>query len=419
MRTSSILAAITGNIIEWYDFTLYIFLAPVIAHNFFPAQNQVNAMLSTFMIFAVGFFIRPLGAVVFGHLGDKLGRTVTLKISILLISLPTIAIACLPNYQHWGIYAGLCLVICRLLQGLSIGGEFAGSMIYLSEMAAANKRALASCMTNNGSNFGILCATLTAAFFTSVMSESSFYDYGWRFPFLLGGVLGLIGLWLRNDIAESPVFTSLQAKAKLHSVPLLTIFRHYKKEVLHIFMLLIFAACGSYVLMDFMSTYLHQYYHYTLAAALKIATVYDVMTFGLVITAAKLSDHFGRRPMLLISAVGYVICSIPCFYLLQHDGSWLWLLPLVIFYCIEEATVPVTMAEMFPAAARYTGISVGYNFAMALIGGTSPLINTWLVARFNSPLVIGCYLAIGAAISLYVVLQQVPREFGYACDLAA
>ncbi len=418
MRTSSILAAITGNVIEWYDFTLYLFLAPVIAHNFFPAQNQVNAMLSTFMIFAVGFFIRPLGAVIFGHLGDRLGRTVTLKISILLISLPTIAIALLPNYQHWGIYAGLCLVICRLLQGLSIGGEFAGSMIYLSEMAPPNRRALASCMTNNGSNFGILCATLTAALFTSLMSESAFYDYGWRFPFLLGGILGLIGLWLRSDIAESPVFASLQDKAKLHSVPLLVIFRHYKKEVLHIFMLLIFAACGSYVLMDFMSTYLHQYFHYTLAAALKIATVYNVMTFGLVMVAAKLSDYVGRKPMLLIAALGYVLCSIPCFYMLQHDGSWWWLLPLVIFYCIEEATVPVTMAEMFPAAARYTGISVGYNFAMALVGGTSPLINTWLVAKMNSPLVIGCYLALGAAISLYVILREVPDEFGYECDLA-
>lgn len=370
------------------------------------------------MIFAVGFFVRPLGAIIFGHLGDRFGRTSTLKLSILLISLPTLGIAFLPAYPQWGIYASLTLVVFRLLQGLCIGGEFAGSMIYLTEIATADKRALASCMTNNGSNFGILCATLTAAVFTSVMSESDFYQYGWRFPFLLGGVIGLLGLWLRSDIKETPVFNHLRSQAKLQAVPLLTIFRRYKKDVLNIFLLLMMAATGSYVLMNFMSTYLHEYFNYSLADALKIQSIYNAMTFLLVIVAARFSDQYGRRPLLMISAIGYIVFSIPCFYFLKNDGSWLWLLPLVIFYCIEEATIPVTMAEMFPASARYTGISIGYNLTMALVGGTAPLINTWLVAKFNNPLLIAYYLVAGAAISMIVICAQLPRQYGYACDLS-
>ncbi len=419
MSKPSIFAAVTGNILEWYDFTLYIFLAPTIAHNFFPQQNHLNAMLSTFLIFAVGFFVRPLGSILFGHLGDRLGRTTALKITILFISLPTIGIALLPTYQQWGIYASLILVTFRLLQGLCIGGEFAGSMIYLTEMAAANQRAFTSCMTNNGSNFGVLCATLIAALFSSLMSESNFYLYGWRFPFLLGGVIGLLGLWLRRDISETPVFINLRLKAKLQPVPLFTIFRYYKKAVLNIFLLLMMAATGSYILMDFMSTYLHQYFHYSLASALEIQAIYNTLTFLLVTIAAKFSDRYGRRSILMIAAIGFIVFSVPCFYLLKTEGSWLWLFPLVIFYCIEEATTPATMAEMFPADVRYTGISIGYNLAMALIGGTAPLINTWLVAKFDNPLLIAYYLAISAAISLIVILANLPQHFGYACDLSA
>lgn len=419
MKRASIFAAITGNIIEWYDFTLYVFLAPVIAQNFFAQQNHLNAMLSTFLIFALGFFVRPLGSIIFGHLGDRFGRTKTLQISILFISLPTIGIALLPAYQQWGIYSAFILVFFRLLQGICIGGEFAGSMIYLSEMAAADKRALTSCMTNNGSNLGVLAATLIAAFFSGFMSEADFYHYGWRFPFALGGVLGLVGLWFRRDLCETPVFNSLRTQAKVQALPLWTVLRSYKREVTKIFLLLVMAATGSYVLMDFMSTYLHQYFHYSLSAALKIQAIYNALTFLLVTAAARFSDHYGRRFTLMIAALGYLIFSVPCFYLLKTEGSWLWLLPLVIFYCVEEATTPATMVEMFPAPARYTGISLGYNLAMALIGGTAPLINTWLVAKFNNPLIIAYYLAASALISLLVIVLSLPRHFGYACNLAS
>ncbi|MFA6036963.1 MAG: MFS transporter [Legionellales bacterium] len=417
MKKSSILAVVAGNMIEWYDFALYLFLAPVLAHNFFAEENHLNAMLSTFLIFAIGFFIRPLGSILFGHLGDRIGRTKTLKISILLISLSTILMGLLPTYQHFGIYAGLMLAFLRLIQGLCIGGEFAGSMIYLSEMAAADNRGFMSSMANNGSNFGVLCATLIAALIASVMSEPEFYDYGWRISFVFGGILGLVGLWFRRNLVETPVFDALSSNKKILKLPILTVFKYHKKDMLNISLLLVMSATGSYVLLEFMSTYLNQYFDYPLSKALQVQSIYNVLTFLFIAIAAKFSDRYGRRPLLMLSAIGYIICTIPCFYFLETTGLWICLLPLVIFYCIEQATTPVTMVEIFSPKARYTGISFSYNTTMALIGGTAPMINTWLIAKFDNPMIIAYYLVIAALISLLVIYKRLPQKFGRELDL--
>lgn len=417
MKKASIIAAVSGNIIEWYDFALYMFLAPVLAQNFFSEDNHLSAMLSTFLIYAIGFFIRPLGSIIFGHLGDRLGRTRTLKLSILLISLPTIAIGLLPNYSYWGVYAGLALAVLRLIQGICIGGEFAGSMIYLTEMAAGDRRAYLSSMANNGSNFGILCATLVAAFTSSAMPEADFYAYGWRIPFLIGGAFGLLGLWFRRDILETPIFESLSSEKKLHKFPILAVFRHHKKAMLNICLLLVMSSIGSYVLLEFMSTYLNQYFGYSLTSALQIQSIYNLMTFGLVVIAARYSDRHGRRPLLMLSALGYIILAIPCFYGLKVTGHALYLLPLVIFYCIEQATTPATIVELFPSASRYTGISISYNTTMAIVSGTAPLLNTWLVAKFNDPMVIAYYLMGGALISLPIIYFRLPKEYGHGRNL--
>lgn len=417
MKKSSIIAAVSGNIIEWYDFALYMFLAPVLARNFFSDDDHLFAMLSTFLIYAMGFFIRPLGSIIFGHLGDRLGRTKTLKLSILLISLPTIGIGLLPSYEHWGIYAGISLALLRLTQGICIGGEFAGSMIYLTEMAAGDKRAFLSSMANNGSNFGILSATIVAALISTIMSEASFIAYGWRIPFLIGGIFGLLGLWFRVSIAETPVFKGLSTKKKLHAFPILAVLKHHKKIMLHISLLLVMSSVGSYVLLEFMSTYLNQYFGYTLKTALQIQSIYNFITFGLVVMAARYSDKIGRKPLLLTAALGYIALAIPCFYALKVTGQAIYLLPLVIFYCIEQATTPATIVELFPSASRYTGISLSYNTTMAFVSGTAPLMNTWLIAKFNDPLVIGYYLMVGAFISLPIILLHLPKEYGHNRNL--
>jgi MHS family proline/betaine transporter-like MFS transporter len=416
LKTRSIIASITGNIIEWYDFSLYLYLAPVIAHNFFPKENKLMSLLLTFLVFAMGFVLRPLGSILFGHFGDSIGRARTLKITILLTALSAICIALLPTYQTIGMLAPIALTLLRMLQGLCISGEFAGSMIYLTESAPSKKRALISCMTNNGSNFGIVLATSIAALLAVCMPVNIFNTYGWRLLFLLGGLIGLFGLWLRNDIQESDVFKKIKEKTNLKA-PLLTLMRNQKRNVLYVFLLLIMSASGCYVLMGYLTTYLHVYLHFTMAKALQIQALFNMISLFVVTMFAIISDRYGRRFTLYIAAFGYIILSIPCFYYLQSTGLWICLLPLVIVYSAEQATTPVTMVEMFPGATRYSGVSIGYNLSMAIVGGTAPLVNTWLISTFNNTMMIAYYLMVCAVISLMIVMFKLPKVFGQRLEL--
>lgn len=411
------MASIIGNIIEWYDFSLYLYLAPVIAQVFFPQENKVISLILTFLVFAMGFILRPVGSILFGHLGDSIGRAKTLKLTILLTAISAISIAFLPTYHMAGIGAPISLILLRVMQGLCISGEFAGSMVYLTESAPSKKRALVSCMTNNGSNFGIILATGIAALLATFMPVSMFNTYGWRILFLVGGIVGLFGFWLRNDIQESDVFKKIQTQAA-NKKPLLTLFLLQKRRVLDVFLLLVMSASGSYVLMGYLTTYLHVYLHYSMAKALQLQTLFNVVSIFAVTLFSVISDSYGRRFTLYIAAVGYIILSIPCFYYLQITGFWLCLLPLVLVYSAEQSTTPVAMVEMFPGATRYSGVSIGYNLAMAIIGGTAPLINTWLITIFNNTLMIAYYLIACAIVSLLVVIFRLPKTFGHELELS-
>lgn len=201
-------AAISGNFIEWYDFALYIFLAPVLAKQFFPDDAPGLAILFTFTLHAVSFFFRPLGAIIFGYLGDVYGRCIALKLSLSCLTLFSIIISLLPTFHQIGYIATLLLCVCRIVQGICLGGEFAGSMIYLSETAATSERAFMSSMSNNGSNLGIMLASGSAAILSSLMSDVTFIQYGYRILFFMGGMIGVIGFTFRSDLRESPEFLS-------------------------------------------------------------------------------------------------------------------------------------------------------------------------------------------------------------------
>ncbi|OGT31809.1 MAG: hypothetical protein A3E87_02420 [Gammaproteobacteria bacterium RIFCSPHIGHO2_12_FULL_35_23] len=415
----NIIACIIGNIIEWYEFTLFAYLAPVIAVLFFPNENKWLGLLSTFLIFAAGFIVRPLGSILLGHLGDRLSRAKTLKLTILLISLCSIFTGLLPTYQQVGMMATLLLILCRLLQGLCIGGEFAGAMIYLVESAPAERRARVSAMTNNGSNFGVLLAIGSCAILSSGMSNIDFVKYGWRLLFILGGILGMLGLWLRRDITESEVFIALKRKITEKYLPIKYVFKYQFAVMVKIGLLLVISACGSYVLMGYLSTYLHVFLQIPLAKAYQLQTIFIVLSLLCVPIFARLSDRYGRKSILLFSTLGYLIFSLPVFYLLQQTQVWWLLLPLVIFYSAEQAVMPATIVEMFPGKGRYTGVSIAYNCTMALVGGTSALTNTWLIAYFNNKLFIAYYVMFCAFISLLIAVFFLSSHYGVKQDLEA
>ena len=411
-KKRNIIACIIGNIIEWYEFTLFAYLAPVIATLFFPNENHLLGLLSTFLIFAVGFVIRPLGSIILGHLGDRLGRAKTLKLTILLISIASIFTGLLPTYQQAGVWSPILLAACRLIQGLCIGGEFAGTMIYLTETAESKRRAKISCMTNNGSNLGVLIAIGACAVFSSLLPNAIFLTYGWRILFVFGGVMGVIGLWLRRDITESEVFEQLKKKIQEKYLPIKFVLKYQRATVAKIILLLFISACGSYVLMGYISTYLHVFVHTPLAKAYQIQTIFILITLALVPMFAHLSDKYGRKNLLLFSSLGYLICSVPVFYFLQLVQAWWILLPLVVFYSAEQAVMPVTIVEMFPGIGRYTGISIAYNLTMAVIGGTAAFTNTWLIAHFNNTLIIAYYIMFCASVSLLITLFFLPKYYG-------
>lgn len=413
----NIIACAMGNIIEWYEFALFAYLAPVIAQLFFPQENHVLGLLSTLLIFSLGFIVRPIGSVVFGHIGDRAGRARALKLTIFLLSISSVITGLLPVYQQAGLWAPILLMACRLLQGLCIGGEFAGTMIYLSESANPKYRALTSCMSNNGSNIGVLIAISACSLLTSEMSSSSFALYGWRLLFILGGMVGLTGLWLRRDISESDVFIALQKRVGQNYFPLTVVFRHHKTTMIKVMLFLFISASGSYTLMNYISTYLHTFLGVPLANAYQLVTFLIVGSLLLVPVFAYLSDCYGRRNILLFATVGYLIFTLPIFQVMQYTQSWWIFIPLIILYSAEQAVTPIAMVEMFPGIGRYTGLSFAYNITMALVGGTAPLLNTYLINHFNNNLIIAYHLMFCAAVSLVVVLS-LPKKYGVQLSLA-
>ncbi|MBX3709915.1 MAG: MFS transporter [Gammaproteobacteria bacterium] len=374
-------------------------------------------MLTALLVFAAGFVIRPLGSIFLGHMGDRIGRAKTLKVTIFLMSISSILTGLLPTYTHIGIAAPVFLIICRLIQGFCIGGEFAGSMIYLSESSHDKYRGLVSSMTNNGSNIGVLIAVIACSVMSNVLDHDSLISYGWRVLFISGGGLGILGLWLRRDLAESETFVKLQQNIKEKYFPLSYIISHQRERMLKIILLLFISACGSYTLMGFISTYLNQFLGVSFHQAYQMQMLFIILSLLILPVFAYLSDRIGRRSVLLFSTIGYILFTVPTFWYLQYVQAWWVLLPLVIFYSAEQAVTPVIMVEMFPGKGRYTGISIAYNICMALVGGFSPAVNTWTIQYFNNNLMIAYYVLGCATISSIIALKYLPNEYGLQSNL--
>lgn len=412
MKKTSLFAAIIGNVLEWYDFSLFIYVAPVLATVYFPAGHAKLNLLYTLLLFALGFVVRPLGAIWFGYLGDRYGRAAALKLTLVGITLPALMMALIPSYQQIGLWAPLLVALCRLIQGLAISGEAIGSIIYLAENAADHRRAWLSSLANNSANVGVLLATATTTWLAHVYSSQHFAEYGWRLAFLGGGVAGLLGLRLRHTLLESKVFEQLREQQSTRTLPLGKLIRERRKPLLKLAGLLTMTAVGNYLLMGYLSTYLATYLHYALPTALSIQTSLVFISLGLVPITAWLADRYGRRRCLITAALGYALLAWPCFKYLNMGGSWLCLLPLIVCYCLEQGTMPATLVELFPATARYTALALGYNLTFALVGGTTPAFNTWLITQTHNPMVVAYSLIASAILAGLVMWRGLPSTFG-------
>jgi MHS family proline/betaine transporter-like MFS transporter len=408
----TVLAGAIGNVLEWYDFALFGYFASVLSRLFFPSSDPSLSLIATFGVFAVGFLARPLGALLFGYWGDTRGRRAALAWSIILMAFPTCLVGLLPTYAHIGLAAPLTLTALRFLQGLSVGGEFTGSVTFLVEHAAPSERGYIGSWAGFSAQVGALLGSGVGALATASLSSEALEQWGWRIPFVAGSVIALVGWYLRRRIPESPAFQRLQQEGEVSSSPIRELLASYRAPLLQVIGLVLLHGVGFYTFYVFLPTYLSKVSDIPLGTALLINTLCMALLAFLIPIMGKLSDGIGHRSVLATGAAGLAIGTVPLFYWLSTADLALVVMAQVLITVFVSAYMGpffAIVATLFPVARRYTGLSMSYNIASALFGGTAPLIATVLMERSGSVLAPGWYVSLCAALSL-VALSTIRKE---------
>ena len=396
----SILAAAAGNVLEWYDFTVYAYMAPYIAAKFFPGDDPVAGLLAVFATFGLGFVIRPLGGILIGRFGDLKGRKAALLLTIILMAIGTAGIGLVPGRDTVGGLAPWLLVFCRLLQGFSAGGEWGSSTAFIYEWAPKGRRGFFSSLQQSSVAGGMLLGSAIAAVFGTILSKTQMADFGWRLPFLLGALIIPIGFYMWRYVDETPVFSA----GPTEKVNL----RAGLKLALQAGGIIVIWTVAYYAILTYMPVFTARYSHLGPAAALwsnalsLFVLAVTIPVFGL------LADRIGRKPLLLIGAGGFALLSYPLFLLIvKSEGALPVVLAQIVFAlmtAIYSGGAPAAVTEIFPSASRLLWMSTGYSLTVALFGGFGPYISTWLVKTTGSPLSPVIYIVGCACLSLAVIL---------------
>ena len=400
----AVIASTIGTAIEWYDFFLYsIVTGLVFAKLFFPHSDPWVGTLEAFAIYAVGFVARPIGAAIFGHYGDRIGRKSTLIATLLLMGLATFAVALVPTYESIGIWGAVILTALRFIQGIGVGGEWGGSVLMSMEWARTDhSRGFIASWPQFGVPCGLFLANL-AILALSQMSGEHFLAWGWRIPFALSLVLVGVGLYIRLGILETPVFAKLIAERKVERTPMLTVIQQYPKEILLSAFARMAEQAPFYIFTAFIFSYGIETLHVSRNFLLSAVLVASVLSFVSIPLFGHLSDRIGRKNMYMIGAVVTGLFGFIYFAMLNTGSE------AIIFLAIILSLVPHDMlygpqaaliAESFTGRLRYSGSSLGYQLASVIAGGPAPLIATWLYATYHSATAIAIYIAICAVITL-------------------
>jgi metabolite-proton symporter len=400
----AVIASTIGTAIEWYDFFLYSTVTGLVfAKLFFPHSDPWVGTLEAFAIYAVGFIARPIGAAIFGHYGDRIGRKSTLIATLLLMGLATAAVAIVPTYDRIGIWGAVILTVLRFIQGVGVGGEWGGSVLMSMEWARSDRsRGLIASWPQFGVPCGLFLANLVVLAF-SQMSGDQFLAWGWRIPFALSLVLVAVGLYIRLGIMETPVFSRLLAERKVDRTPMLTVIRQYPREILLSAFARMAEQAPFYIFTAFVFSYgtgtLHVSRNFLLSAVLAAS----VLSFVSIPVFGHLSDQIGRKNMYMIGAVATGVFGFIYFAMLNTGSET------IIFAAVILSLIPHDMmygpqaaliAESFTGRLRYSGSSLGYQLASIIAGGPAPLIAAWLFASYHSPYAIAIYIAACAVITL-------------------
>ncbi|WP_165008533.1 MFS transporter [Neisseria yangbaofengii] len=403
-----LLASLIGSSIEWFDYFLYGTVAALVFNQlFFPAEDPTVGTMLAFASFALSFFIRPFGGILFSHIGDKIGRKQTLVLTLSLMGGATVLMGLLPTYQAIGIAAPVLMVTLRLIQGLGIGGEWGGAMLLAVEYASNEKRGYFGSVPQMGVTVGMLLATLALTAMTA-LPDDQFLSWGWRVPFVLSAVLVFLGLWIRKGIDETPAFKKNKAEGKVVAVPLFETLRHHKREVLIAVGAKFVETAPFYIMSTFIVFYATSELGFSRTQVLNAVTIATIITTFLIPVMGALSDKIGRKTVYTGGVLLMMVYAFPYFWLLQSK-TFIGLicatvLGLGVIWAPTTAVLGTMFSEIFKSNVRYTGITLGYQIGAALAGGTAPLVATFLLKTFNGSYVpIACYIIITGIISLIAV----------------
>ncbi|MEV4568703.1 MFS transporter [Nonomuraea sp. NPDC049419] len=411
-QRKAIVAGAVGHTVEWVDWAIYTTFASVFSRHFFPSGDEAASLLPALAVFAAGFVMRPIGGAVLGPYGDRHGRKKGMTLTISLMAAASFVIAICPGYDTIGVLAPVVLVLARLVQGFSAGGEWGTSSAFLVESAARGRRAFAGSWQQVSVGGGVLIASGLGTVLTSVLDEAALYGWGWRVAFAIGGLLGLAGLWLRVSVPETEAFERAVASGRTRTSPLKAMLREHPRAALRVAGVAIAGTLLYYVWVSYMPTYAHIDTGIPLSRALLANTIAVLVLLVLLPFGGLLSDLVGRKPTMLAFALGFLALAWPAFHFL--DGGFGALLAIelagVVLLVGYSANCAAVMAEQFPAEVRTTGIGLPYALSVGVFGGTAPYVTTWLSSNGHRDLV-WIYVA-GAALIGVIVYATMPETKG-------
>ena len=395
-----IIIGLIGNMMEWYDFAVYGYFAMIIGKLFFPMTDPAVSLIASFGAFAAGFLVRPLGGLVFGRIGDLVGRQKAMTLSVIAMAVPTVLMGCLPTYETIGIAAPILLILLRIIQGLSVGGEYTSSLIFLAENAPKNRKAFTAVWGVWGGTAGILLGSGVGLLISSILTDDQLVKWGWRIPFAIGGLVALTGWWIRSNMhVEIPLAQT--------SSPVKDVFTRYRWDVLRVALLNIGSGVAFYTAFVYAVSYIRNIDKLSESIALELNTLAMLVLLAVLPVSAWMSDRYGRKKILLISTILLVFLSIPLFHLIHSVDEIQILIGEVIFAVVVgmgSGGIVALNVELIPAPVRCTGLAFAYNASMGLFGGTTPLMAAWLINYTGNQIAPAYWVVTTASLSLLTLV---------------
>ncbi|MBA4493917.1 MFS transporter [Paenactinomyces guangxiensis] len=413
----AVVATAIGNAMEWFDFGIYSYLAVTIGKVFFPEMKGTVQLVYSFATFAAAFLVRPLGGIFFGMLGDRLGRKNTLAMTLVLMAVATLSIGLIPGYASIGVTASVLLLIARLVQGFSTGGEYSGAMTFIAESTPDKKRGVMASGLEVGTLVGFVAGSGIVTLLTFILGSEKMLEWGWRIPFLIAAPIGLIGLYLRNHLEETPAFEAMEKETKntdKHKF-IKNIFAFHWKPLMIGMILVFFYNVVDYMVLSYMPSHLNAVLGYRETTGLLLILIVMLIMIPIVLIMGYYSDRIGAKRIIQGGLIGLVILSIPSFLLIGSGNHWLvflGLMILAIFLASFQGTMPSVLPSLFFTEVRYGALAITYNISASLFGGTTPLVVTWLINMTGNHLVPAYYIIAAALIGILVVTYFVKDPSG-------